>query len=345
MAKNKFYFSHDGGARNDDKIIAVRMKHKAEGYAVYFMILEKMLESSDYILLKDYNVLAFDFRVGSDLVKSIVEDFNLFEFSEDENYFFSNSFKSRMKPLEDIKETNRVKGIRGSLIKRKIITKEDSLKLTDSQIVELNLNTSNKLNLSTALAELKPSLSKKQHNRIEDNILNTSSNEEVQKPTNTREENLEQENSESQNSSFKNFQEEKEKSSAKKEKELESVKNFLVENGADYADVSEWFRKRIDERKATTRYYAEKFILECKKNNISVKEGAFACAFNGWVNFNPQWIINQKESNQKSSKNGKSESPSPNKAGRVDVDKAGEFLERRRKERELQSSGRTQEEL
>ena len=176
--------------------------------------------------------------------------------------------------------------------------------------------------------------------KVKESKVNTSSNEEVKKPTNTREENFEEENSEIPNSTFKNFQEEKEKSSAKKEKELESVKNFLVENGADYADVSEWFRKRIDERKATTRYYAEKFILECKKNNISVKEGVFACAFNGWVNFNPQWVLNQKESNSKSSKNGKSESPSPNKAGRVDVDKAGEFLERRRKERELQSTQR-----
>lgn len=88
MAKNKFYFSHDGGARNDDKIIAVRMKHKAEGYAVYFMILEKMLESSDYLLQRDYNVLSFDFRVGSEIVKSVIEDFNLFEFTEDGNYFF-----------------------------------------------------------------------------------------------------------------------------------------------------------------------------------------------------------------------------------------------------------------
>jgi len=340
VAKNKFYFSHDGGARNDDKMIAVRMKHKAEGYAVYFMILEKMLESSDYILLKDYNVLAFDFRVGSDLVKSIVEDFGLFEFTEDNKSFYSKSFKARMEPLENIKETYRIKGIRGSLIKRKIITKEESLKLSDNQVIELNSNLSNKPNLSTTLAELKPSLSKKQQNRIEDNIVNTSSNEEVKKPTNTREENFEEENSEIQNSTFKNFQKEKEKSSAKKEKELESVKNYLVENGADYADVSEWFRKRIEERKATTRYYAEKFILECKKNNISVKEGAFACAFNGWVNFNPQWVINQKESKSKSSKNGKPESPSPNKVGRVDVDKAGEFLERRRKERELQSAQR-----
>jgi len=321
VAKNKFYFSHDGGARNDDKMIAVRMKHKAEGYAVYFMILEKMLESSDYILLKDYNVLAFDFRVGSDLVKSIVEDFGLFEFTEDNKSFFSKSFLDRMKPLEVIRGKRREAG-KKTAEKRKI--------QQNSTSVEQVLNESS-TSVHVLLTE----------NSTKESKVNNNTKVLLEKPTNTREENFEKENSESQNSTFKNFQEEKEKSSAKKEKELESVKNFLVENGADYADVSEWFRKRIDERKATTRYYAEKFILECKKNNISVKEGVFACAFNGWVNFNPQWVLNQKESNLKSSKNGKSESPSPNKAGRVDVDKAGEFLERRRKERELQSAQRT----
>lgn len=321
MAKNKFYFSHDGGARNDDKMIAVRMKHKAEGYAVYFMILEKMLESSDYILFKDYNVLAFDFRVGSDLVKSIVEDFGLFEFTEDNKSFFSKSFLSRMKPLEVIREKRREAG-KKSAEKRKI--------QQNSTSVEQVLNESS-TSVHVLLTE----------NSTKESKVNNNTKVLLEKPTNTREENFEQENSEIQNSTFKNFQEEKEKSSVKKEKELESVKNFLVENGADYADVSEWFRKRIDERKSTTRYYAEKFILECKKNNISVKEGVYACAFNGWINFNPQWVLNQKESNSKSSKNGKSESPSPNKAGRVDVDKAGEFLERRRKERELQSAQRT----
>jgi len=217
--------------------------------------------------------------------------------------------------------------------------KDNSINEYDLINVYIN-DTSTNINVDINTTSSGQSVNKSTQSKVKESKVNTSSNEEVKKPTNTREENFEKENFESQNSTFKNFQEEKEKSSAKKEKELESVKNFLVENGADYADVSEWFRKRIDERKATTRYYAEKFILECKKNNISVKEGVYACAFNGWVNFNPQWVLNQKESNSKSSKNGKSESPSPNKAGRVDVDKAGEFLERRRKERELQSAQR-----
>ncbi|MDM1073663.1 DUF4373 domain-containing protein [Empedobacter brevis] len=283
MAKNKFYFSHDGGARNDDKMIAVRMKHKAEGYAVYFMILEKMLESSDYILFKDYNVLAFDFRVGSDLVKSIVEDFGLFEFTDDNKSFYSKSFKSRMEPLENLRKQRREAGLK-SAEKRAKSTKNQQ----NPTVVERSLT----------------------KNPTKESKVNNNTNVLLQKPTNTREENFEEENSQNQNSTFKNFQEEKEKSSAKKEKELESVKNFLVENGADYTDVSEWFRKRIEERKATTRYYAEKFILECKKNNISVREGVYACAFNGWVNFNPQWVINQKESNSKSSKNGSKEKQS-----------------------------------
>jgi len=140
--------------------------------------------------------------------------------------------------------------------------------------------------------------------------------------------------------SFKNFEEEKEKSSAKKEKELEGVKNFLVENGADYTDVSEWFKKRIEEKKATTRYFAEKFTLECKKSNITVKDAVYACAFNGWINFNPQWVLNQQKTNSKTSKNGIKESKSDDIiVGRVNVTKTESYLESRRKQREMESSG------
>lgn len=93
MSKDKFYFSHDCNARNDDKLIAVRMRHKAEGYGAYFMILEKLGESSDYMSVADYNIIAFDLRVSADLVKSIIEDFELFEFTEDRKKFYSKRFK------------------------------------------------------------------------------------------------------------------------------------------------------------------------------------------------------------------------------------------------------------
>ena len=76
------YFSHDSNARNDDKLIRLRMKHGAAGYGVYFMILERLREETDYMSIKDYNMIAFDFRVDSSLVKSVIEDFGLFADAE-----------------------------------------------------------------------------------------------------------------------------------------------------------------------------------------------------------------------------------------------------------------------
>lgn len=107
MAKEAYFFSHDSNARNDDKIIALRMKLKAEGYGIYFMILERLRDSADYMSIKDYNMLAFDFRVSSDTVKSVVEDFGLFQFTDDGKRFYSESFLKRMKQKDEKSEKAR----------------------------------------------------------------------------------------------------------------------------------------------------------------------------------------------------------------------------------------------
>ncbi|MDR2970095.1 MAG: DUF4373 domain-containing protein [Tannerellaceae bacterium] len=114
MAKETFYFSHDGNARNNEKILALRMKHGAEGYAVYFMILERLMESSDYIHVKDYNVIAFDLRVSNSIVKEIIEDFGLFDFTEDGKSFYSESFNRRMRPLDNTGEQRRLAGLKSA---------------------------------------------------------------------------------------------------------------------------------------------------------------------------------------------------------------------------------------
>ena len=119
MNKNTFYFTHDGNARNDEKIIAVRMKYGCEGYGIYFMLIEKLFESSDYMCVKNYNHIAFDLRVGADKVKSIIEDFNLFQFSDDDDYFYSESLLDRMIPLNNLKNQRSEAG-KKSAEKRKI---------------------------------------------------------------------------------------------------------------------------------------------------------------------------------------------------------------------------------
>lgn len=96
MAKITNYFPHDANARNDAKIVNLRMALGAEGYGIYFMILERMREDANYMSVKDYNMLAFDLRVDASKVKKVVEEFGLFAFTEDGECFYSDSFLRRM---------------------------------------------------------------------------------------------------------------------------------------------------------------------------------------------------------------------------------------------------------
>ncbi len=96
MEKKQSYFSHDSNARNSEKLIRLRMRHKAAGYGVFFMILERLREEPNYMSVKDYNVIAFDLREDASLIKSVVEDFGLFVFTDDGKYFYSESLSRRM---------------------------------------------------------------------------------------------------------------------------------------------------------------------------------------------------------------------------------------------------------
>lgn len=115
--KKTNYFSHDSNARNDDKILSIRMKFGAEGYGIYFMLLERLREDSKYMSIRDYNMIAFDFRTSVDKIKSIVEDFGLFIFTEDGKYFYSESLMQRMK-LKDEKSNKHSLGGKKAMDKR-----------------------------------------------------------------------------------------------------------------------------------------------------------------------------------------------------------------------------------
>ena len=94
------YFSHDSNARNSDKLMKVRMKLGAEGYGIFFMLIERLREEEGYKSTIDYNTLAFDLRVEPEKVKQVVEDYDLFKFTEDGKYFYSDSFNERMEMMD-----------------------------------------------------------------------------------------------------------------------------------------------------------------------------------------------------------------------------------------------------
>ena len=94
------YFSHDANARNDTKLLSVRLKFGAAGYGVYFMLLERMRVEEDYSQPTNYAILAFELHEQEELVKSVVEDFDLFYFNEEHTKFYSKSFNKRMEIVD-----------------------------------------------------------------------------------------------------------------------------------------------------------------------------------------------------------------------------------------------------
>lgn len=85
----KTYFNHDCDARNDEKLIALRIRYGAEGYGVYFMLIEMLQAAPGCTLEKDYKALAFDLRVSARRIKAIVEDFGLFTPTDGGKKFYS----------------------------------------------------------------------------------------------------------------------------------------------------------------------------------------------------------------------------------------------------------------
>lgn len=95
----KEYFSHDYNARNDNKLIKLKIFHKMTGLGVYWSLVEMLYEEGGKILLGDIVVIADELRTDVDIVKSVIKDFKLFEF--DRKYFWCAGINRRLKLREE----------------------------------------------------------------------------------------------------------------------------------------------------------------------------------------------------------------------------------------------------
>lgn len=82
MSKDTFYFSHDYNVRNDIKIKKLINKHGFLGYGLFWAIIEDLYNNTN-VLPMDYECIAFDLRTNPDVVKSIINDFDLFIIEND----------------------------------------------------------------------------------------------------------------------------------------------------------------------------------------------------------------------------------------------------------------------
>ena len=90
---NSYYFPHDYDAMQDEKIKRMLRKHGMIGYGVFWAIIE-MLYINANALRTDYEGIAFDLRVDVNVVKSVINDFDLFIIKDD--FFGSFSIQRRL---------------------------------------------------------------------------------------------------------------------------------------------------------------------------------------------------------------------------------------------------------
>ena len=117
--KDAYYFSHDSNARNDQRLMKLRMKYGPEGYGIYFMIIEILRDTEDYKLhISDVKSICFDIRDDEEKVLDVLKNYSLFEFEGD--YFYSKSLTRRMDKLDRIKEKRRESGKMGAIATAKV---------------------------------------------------------------------------------------------------------------------------------------------------------------------------------------------------------------------------------
>ena len=133
------YFPHDSNARNDERLVNVRMKHGPAGYGVYFMLVERLREDPEYMSVVDYNLIAFDLRIDASLAKSIIRDFGLFAFTVDAERgecFYSESLRQRMARKDEITAKRKAASALGVSVRQENREKTKTAEISNQMVAE-----------------------------------------------------------------------------------------------------------------------------------------------------------------------------------------------------------------
>jgi hypothetical protein len=139
--KDDYYFPHDMGARNDGKIITLRMEHGWAGYGLFWALVETLrAEKTNIYPTKDLPCLAYALHVELPMLEDIIRGYNLFDFTviDDNEYFFSKRLCHSMDIFNAMKQKRIEAGRKGGQSKALAMleqTSSDSL-ATGSKVKE-----------------------------------------------------------------------------------------------------------------------------------------------------------------------------------------------------------------
>lgn len=141
--KEEYYFQHDCDARQDEKIINLRIKQGWQGYGLFWAIIERLRVSEDYMCIRNYNILAFDFQVNADIIKNIVEDFGLFTFTKDGKRFYSERLIKDIRAKEELSAARGRAGKKGMENRWGKSNNKTPIKQQDGNTIEEPLHSDN----------------------------------------------------------------------------------------------------------------------------------------------------------------------------------------------------------
>ena len=138
---NPTWFSHDVEAKHDPKITMLLMESGWAGYGLFWAILEDLSKEPDYEMhISKLKVLAYDYKLDITYLENIymlLIEYNLL--IENDEYFYSNSLKTRYIKLEEKRQKQSEGGKKGMANRHKkqtdtINDNKDNLVITNLQV-------------------------------------------------------------------------------------------------------------------------------------------------------------------------------------------------------------------
>lgn len=116
MRRKYNQFSHANNARYDSRLIALRSRHGWLGYGLYWALIELLNAADEAILVADYCALSYELRVDEATLQSVIEDFDLFDFTQSDagdTLFSSNTLSEQSAAASRISKIRAAAGSRG----------------------------------------------------------------------------------------------------------------------------------------------------------------------------------------------------------------------------------------
>ena len=158
MSKDAYYFPHDSNARQDVKILKLRIKHGWAGYGLYWGIIEALRDQDNYAFEADQPEL-ISLVVGcsvDELIPVLETCIEVGLLVNEDGEIYSKSLKRRMEHVNEIRKKRREAGRKGGMARQRESTIEANVAQEES-----NAQANDEQMLSKCLANEKQMLSSK----------------------------------------------------------------------------------------------------------------------------------------------------------------------------------------